>query len=127
MLVASLLVRLDRWWAVPMSALGIRLLLDPGTHRYYTAGLAVAVLLWELVVAPGRVPWRTIVTVVVLESTATLVPFGAEASRIRLVLLLAIVAMPVWEAWRAGRHPSPRGDAEGRSAPPTAVGATVPA
>ena len=113
---ALLLVRLDRWWAVPMSALGIRLLLDPGTHRYYSAGLALAVLVWELVIAPGRIPWRTIVTAVVLETTATEVPFGHWAGRIRLAVLLAVVILPMWESWRSRGRPTAGGTP---SAPPT--------
>jgi hypothetical protein len=119
---ATLLVRLDRWWAVPMAALGIRLLLDPGTHRYYTAGLALAVLLWELVVAARRVPWRSIVTVLVLEATATQLPFHAAAGRIRLALLLLVVVFPLWEGWRSrGRSPV----AGGPPPPPPAPRATA--
>jgi hypothetical protein len=98
---AALLVRWDRWWAIPMSSLGIRLLLDPGTHRYYTAGLAVAVLMWELCVAPTKVPWRTIVTVVMLGVTTSYSVFGHEAGRVRFAVLLALIALPFWERWRA--------------------------
>jgi hypothetical protein len=100
--VAALLVRYGRWWAIPMSSLGVRLLLDPGTHRYYTAGLAVAVLLWELCVAPTKVPWRSIAAVFLLNATATAVPFGHEAGRVRCAFLVAMIALPFWERWRSG-------------------------
>lgn len=99
---AALLVRLDRWWAVPMSALGIRLLLDPGTHRYYTAGLAVAVLMWELCIGPAKVPWRTILTVVMLGATTSYAPFGHDAGRLRFAVILILIALPFWERWRTG-------------------------
>jgi hypothetical protein len=99
---AALLVRMDRWWAIPMSSLGIRLLLDPGTHRYYTAGLAVAVLMWELCVAPTKVAWRTIATVVLLGATTSYSVFGHDSGHVRFAVLLALIALPFWERWRAG-------------------------
>jgi hypothetical protein len=101
--VAALLVRLDRWWAVPLSALSIRLLLDPGTHRYYGAGVVLAVLLWELIVGQGRVPWRTALAAFLLERTASASAFGPDlGGHLRFAFLSYLILLPFWERWRAG-------------------------
>jgi hypothetical protein len=94
LLLAALAVRLGRWQAVPAVALGFRLLIDPGTHHYYTAGMAAAVLVWELREHPARVPWRTMATVVLLELTANLAAFGQWSGLIRFALLAALIIEP---------------------------------
>lgn len=47
-LVAWWCVRTGRWVAAPLAVLTVRMLLDPGTYGYYTAGLAVAAALIDL-------------------------------------------------------------------------------
>jgi hypothetical protein len=89
--LAVVLVRAGRWWAVPMGAIAVRLLLDPGTHHYYAAGLGLGVLMWELVRRPTDVPWATIAVLVLLELTAETTPLGGAAGPVRLLGLLAIL------------------------------------
>ena len=45
-----------------------RLALDPGTNRYYTAGLAVGALLWDLTGSRSRWPWWTLTVLAVLHA-----------------------------------------------------------
>ncbi len=49
-------VRTGRWPAALMAAAAIRLAIDPGTHRYYAAGIVVFILAWELISSRWAVP-----------------------------------------------------------------------
>lgn len=40
-------------------AVGARLLLDPGTNRYYIAGLVVGTLIWDAIGSRWHLPWWT--------------------------------------------------------------------
>jgi hypothetical protein len=91
LLLAGLVVRAGRPHAVVMAGLGSRLMIDPGVHHYYTAGLTFGVLIWELGRRPDRLPWATAVTAVALEaSSATLQP-AALAGTVRLVVTCSAV------------------------------------
>jgi hypothetical protein len=52
--------------AVFLAAVGSRLVLDPAAHRYYTAGLVVAVLVWELFGTARRWPVLTLLATALL-------------------------------------------------------------
>lgn len=97
LLLALALVRTRRWPAVIMVGLAARLMLDPGVHHYYAAGLVLGTLLWESVVRPGRMPLITVVTAVVMEATPTAVQPSALAGFLRLALTAGlIVAAFAW-------------------------------
>ena len=89
--VAAVLVRRDRWPAVPMAGLAVRFALDPGVHHYYSAGLVLAVLIWEGVARPGRAPLVTVAAALVMELTPTDVHPGALAGAVRLAFMAALV------------------------------------
>lgn len=55
--LGALAVRRRRAAAVILVVVAARLVLDPGTNRYYTAGLAVGAAVWDLVGARTAVPW----------------------------------------------------------------------
>ena len=75
--LALLVTWRGRWHAAVLAAVAWRLLLEPGAHRYYTAGAVLGAPVVELVARPGAVPWRTAVLAIVLELTAS--PDAPEA------------------------------------------------
>jgi hypothetical protein len=50
-------LRRGRLTGVPLLVMASRVALDPGTNRYYTAGLAAGALLWDLTGSRRRRPW----------------------------------------------------------------------
>ena len=64
--VATWVVQRGRWPAVLLAAVGTRLLLDPGAHRYYSAALVFAALVWELFGTTRRWPMVTFATAALL-------------------------------------------------------------
>lgn len=55
-LLATWVVRQRRWPALLLVVMTVRVVLDPGTNRYYLAGLAVGALLWDVCGSSVRVP-----------------------------------------------------------------------
>lgn len=107
--VAALVVRRGRPHAAVLAAVAVRLLFEPGAHRYYTAGAVLGGLVVELVARPGRLPWRTAALAVALEATALPhVPVVAgRVVRLAAVvgaLVAALIARPVSPA--CGRSPA---------------------
>ncbi len=104
---ALALVRMGRWPAVIMAALAIRLMIDPGVHHYYAAGLVLGALIWELTYRSGRLPVITVLTGVILEITPTLLHPSPLAGALRLALTASlVVAAFMWPArtpWGAAR------------------------
>ena len=64
--IASWVAARGRWPAVFLAAVGTRLLLDPAAHRYYTASLVFAVLVWELFATRRRWPVLTLLAAALL-------------------------------------------------------------
>ncbi|TQS45327.1 glycosyltransferase family 87 protein [Cryptosporangium phraense] len=60
MTVCAIAVLRRRWAAALMIAVAARLVLDPGTNRYYVAGLVVGAAIWDVVGSRRRVPWWTL-------------------------------------------------------------------
>jgi hypothetical protein len=54
-----LALRRGRWAAVILMAVAARVVLDPGTNLYYTAGLVVGAALWDIIRSPAAQPWWT--------------------------------------------------------------------
>lgn len=126
LLAAAVLVRTGRWHAVIMATIAIRLVLDPGVHHYYTAGLVAGVLLWESLARPDRLPIVTMLAAVICELTSGTPTPAAAAGAARLMVLIALLVAatttrPVrgprspipratWPRAPKGRQPSPPGD-----------------
>ena len=47
--VAAIAIRRGRWQAVVLVVVAVRIVLDPGSYSYYTSGILVGALLWDLV------------------------------------------------------------------------------
>jgi hypothetical protein len=65
--IAAALVRWGRWHRAVMAAVALRLLLDPAANRYYTVGLVLGLLIFELFERPDRWPWMAVLAAAVLE------------------------------------------------------------
>jgi hypothetical protein len=104
--VAVLAARRGRWPGVVLVAIATRLLLDPGAHHYYTAGLVLAALVWEATAAePPVVPWLTAAVFALLElSTAPTLVGAAPASWMRLIATSVAIVMVLREP-TAGASP----------------------
>jgi hypothetical protein len=90
LLLTTLLVGLGRWPAVPMAGLAVRLLIDPATHQYYSVGLGLLVLAWEVSTRPGGLPWRSVTVTGLLAMTAPRVGALPASADVRLVVLATI-------------------------------------
>lgn len=55
--LGALAIGRQRWAAVVLVVVASRLVLDPGTNRYYLAGLAVGAAIWDLLGARATLPW----------------------------------------------------------------------
>ena len=86
----AVLVRAHRWHGVVMATLAIRLILDPAVNHYYTAGVALGVLVWEAVARPNRIPWLTVLTTIVIEATSGVIQPAPFAGLTRLVYLASV-------------------------------------
>jgi hypothetical protein len=94
-LVVAAVVLRGRWPAALACGLAWRLLLEPGAHRYYTAGVVLALLFVELAARPRRLPFVTAVAALVLELTA--LPDAparlGSLARLAIVLFIPIAAI----------------------------------
>ncbi|MEP7048343.1 MAG: hypothetical protein ABI949_16750 [Ilumatobacteraceae bacterium] len=97
--VALILVLRDRPESAIAAAIAMRIAVDPATWSYYTPGLVVGVLIWDLLDG-RRFPWITLVAVVALAPT-WLVPSDAARGALRLAITLAVLV------WAFGRTPTP--------------------
>jgi hypothetical protein len=57
--LGAVAVRRGRWPAVILLAVVARIALDPGTNKYYAAGVAVGALIWDLLGSRSTWPWRS--------------------------------------------------------------------
>lgn len=57
--MALLAWRRGRWAAMVLLAVGARVVLDPGTNKYYVAGVVVGAALWDILGARAELPWWT--------------------------------------------------------------------
>jgi hypothetical protein len=59
LILGVLALRRGRWAAVILVAVAARVVLDPGTNIYYSAGLVVGAALWDVIGSPSARPWWT--------------------------------------------------------------------
>ncbi len=96
--VAGLLAWRHRPESIIAAAIAVRLVTDPATWSYYTPGLVIGVLVWDLL-DRRRLPWATMVAVVGL-APSWLVPSATVRGVMRLTLAVAVVA------WSFVRRPA---------------------
>lgn len=97
-------VRRGRWLAVPAVAISVRMLLDPGTYPYYTAGLVLATVLVDLGWRRTRWPWLSTIVAGGLylpRHLGPLTPTDPELGVLRALTLLVVIGVVLGPDWRS--------------------------
>ena len=109
-----------RWPAAILLGVGARIALDPGVHGYYTAGVMVGALLWDLAGARRPYPAWCLASFAALNLAPLLTKDAALLGQLRLGLVLAFTAALLLGPDRWYRQPGDewpgRPPAEGRPA-----------
>jgi hypothetical protein len=92
-----------RWQAVLLLGVGARIVLDPGVYDYYTAGLLLGALCWELLGLRRPVPLWSLTAFASLHLAPAVVGDAALLGDLRLwtVLLLSAGALLLPQRWCA--------------------------
>ena len=95
-----------RWPAVILLGVGARIALDPADWGYYTAGVLVGTLLWDLVGTPRPMPLWTVTSFAALTAVHAVTKDGSVLGLLRLSLVIAFSAAILFgPPWRS-RVPS---------------------
>jgi hypothetical protein len=93
-----------RWRGAVLVGVAVRLALDPGTHLYYSAGMVVAAVSWDLLAERRTLPW-TAATVAALLQLPRVVGIDPHLSGwLRLLVTVGSVALVF--SHRAGDQPT---------------------
>jgi hypothetical protein len=92
-LLGAVAVRRRRWPAVILLGVGARIMLDPGVYGYYTAGILLGALLWDLLGLRRPIPLWTVASGAVLALAPVLVSDTALVGQLRLWLVLAFTTV----------------------------------
>jgi len=97
-------VRRGAWPAVILLAVAARIALDPGTNKYYAAGIGVGALLWDLLGGQRLLPWWTATGAAVLYVSRWIPMRPSVHGWLTLVFCVActVVLVPpgTWRRWR---------------------------
>ena len=100
-----------RWPAVILLGVGARIALDPADHGYYTAGVLLGALLWDLTGMTVPVPLWTVTSYAALSAVHALTKDHALLGALRLGLVVAFTAVivlgPPWRRRRRPKHAKP--------------------
>lgn len=103
-LLAVIAIRRGRWPAVLLLGAGARIALDPGVHGYYTAGIMVGALLWDLLGRERPAPVWTVISFFSLNLVPLVTTDNVLRGDIRLYLTVAvsfvILTAPANGSWR---------------------------
>lgn len=106
--LAGLAIRRGRWPAILLLVLAARVVLDPGVNRYYTAGIAVGALVWDVAGSRLRFPWWCAATLLVLfASRWPHLPTRVHASLTLGFFLAAVTFLVLWRPAGESRLPMP--------------------
>jgi hypothetical protein len=91
LVAAGLAVWRGRWAAVPLVAIAIRVALDPAVWPYYTTGVVLAALAWDLLRTRRAFPIWTLSSFVFLDRASTVVRDADAQAGLRLALVVGVV------------------------------------
>ncbi len=101
-----------RWAAVILLGAGARIALDPGVHSYYTPGVLVGTLIWDMLGARRPLPVWTVISFCALNLVPLITAGGPVRGAFRLYLVvgftLVILLGPDRWTWAPG--PAARAD-----------------
>ena len=106
--VAALAVRRGRWPAVVLASVAVRLLLDPGTYDYYTAGALAGALIVDVALERRRWPLASSVAFAGLYAPHLADVPARLCGELRLVTCVGLLALAV--AGRRGDDDTADGD-----------------
>jgi hypothetical protein len=87
--LAAAAVWRGRWPAVILLGVGARIALDPADHGYYTAGVLLGALLWDVLRPRRPVPLWTVTSFIALTAVHALTKDSALLGQLRLGLVIA--------------------------------------
>jgi hypothetical protein len=93
--IGALAVARGRWGAVLLVGIAVRVALDPQVFLYYSAGLLVAALAWDLLRSPRPLPVWSLAGFVSLDVAYVVGVSDHTRAVLRLALTLAAVASPM--------------------------------
>jgi hypothetical protein len=89
-----------RWPAVILLGVGARIALDPADHGYYTAGILLGALLWDLLGPRRPLPVCTVVSYAALTAVHAVTRDSVLLGQLRLALVIALTGVillgPPW-------------------------------
>lgn len=91
LVVGALAVARRRWGAVLLVGISVRVGLDPQVFLYYSSGLLVAALAWDLLRSPRPLPVWSLAGFVLLDVALVVVPDPGVRGLLRPVITLAAV------------------------------------
>jgi len=91
--IGAIAVHRDRWPAVLLVAIAVRVALDPEIYLYYGTGLVVAAFVWDALRSPRALPLMTLFAFVFLNDAYTLVGDSTVRAMMRLVVTAGVVIL----------------------------------
>jgi len=92
LLVAFAVMR-GRWQAALVAAIAFRVFIDPATWTYYTAGVVLGALVWDLLGSWRKIPVWTVVTFLLLSEATLLVDDPVLRGGLRAFVCLAALLL----------------------------------
>ena len=78
-----------RWSAVILLGVGARIALDPSDHGYYTAGILLGALLWDVIGSRRPIPLWTVISFAALTAVHAVTKDSVLLGQLRLGLVIA--------------------------------------
>ncbi len=107
LLLGSVAVARGRWAAVPLLGIALRVGLDPEVWLYYSTGLLLAALAWDLLRSPHPLPVWTLAGFVLLDVAYVAVGGDHQRAVLRLVITASVVVAIAVVPRRARPQPRP--------------------
>jgi hypothetical protein len=108
-MLAAVAVWRGRWPAVILLGVGARIALDPADWGYYTAGVLIGALLWDVLGPRRPVPLWTVVSFVALTAVHAVTSDSALLGQVRLGLVIVFtLAVLLGPARKAPTRPAAR-------------------
>ena len=89
-----------RWEGIVLATVAVRLLLDPGVNAYYTSGLVLGALIWDLLRPRWSLPIATLLAALLLDLPSIVSMTATESAVLRLVACVGAIATVL----APGRH-----------------------